>query len=494
MQPGSDRTMLKRGLAEGVAAVLLAGCTAAHDTAREQADLPAGSTQTFGPAAPENAFTAADGLATQHGDSAASDTSPLVGPGAGAVLGERVDLLAACPSLLVTSRGQTAAVCTQIANRAPAVFLLAKDGATPIATLPLAGGELFGGVYPYLDADDRLFVVDGANHLLRIAVEERALIVEADLALSAALPENCGRSTCDSVVGLMPDYNGSIWFATESGRVGYADLTRQRIESVSLPSGESIANSIATAPEGTAVVTDHALYLLRTSDAGVPEVRFRAAYERGPARKPGQLSHGSGTTPTFFGPERGTEYLAITDNALPTMHLLVFRSADGSLVCDYAVPAPAGLGSESSPIGTGRSVIVSSSYGYAYPALPRNAGASDPPSAALSGGMARIDVNAAGDGCQLVWTNEVRSAAVPKLSLADQLIYTFERTPLAADGTQGLFDRYAYIAIDAVRGEVVARQELPELTDTMQLAGTLAPDRELLQGTIFGFVRVRPAP
>jgi hypothetical protein len=46
--------------------------------------------------------------------------------------------------------------------------------------------------------------------------------------------------------------------------------------------------------------------------------------------------------------------------------------------------------------------------------------------------------------------------------------------------------------IDPVQGGVVARQQLPELADTMQLAGTIAPNGVLLQGTILGYMRISP--
>ncbi|HEX6242671.1 MAG TPA: hypothetical protein VFZ61_17280, partial [Polyangiales bacterium] len=360
-----------------------------HDAGSSLPD-DTGAGEQFGPPPRQNPFTAPDGLATQHGDSAASDTSPLRGPGAGAVRAQRVDLLAACPSLFVTTRGRVLAVCTQILNQSPAVFLLDAERGTTLASLQVAGGDLFGGVYPYLDAQDRLLVVDGTNRLLRVAAGDTTLAVEGSVSLAAQLPSDCGRPSCDSVVGLAPDYDGRIWFATQGAKVGTVDFDAQRVELLALPADERVANSIATAPEGTAVVTDHALYLLRADERGAPTPVFRAEYDRGAARKPGQLSHGSGSTPTFFGPRGGSEYLAIFDNAQPVMNLLIYRAdASSELLCRQPLPEPAGLASESSPIGSGRSVIVSSSYGYPYPALPRDAGPSVPASAPLRGGMTR---------------------------------------------------------------------------------------------------------
>ena len=49
------------------------------------------------------------------------------------------------------------------------------------------------------------------------------------------------------------------------------------------------------------------------------------------------------------------------------MRLLVYRAdGGGEPLCAQAIPEPTGLGTESSPIGIGRSVIVASTYGYPY--------------------------------------------------------------------------------------------------------------------------------
>jgi hypothetical protein len=41
--------------------------------------------------------------------------------------------------------------------------------------------------------------------------------------------------------------------------------------------------------------------------------------------------------------------------------------------------------------------------------------------------MTRVDVREDGHGCDVIWDNTVRSAAVPKLSLPDNLITTLIR-------------------------------------------------------------------
>ena len=237
-----------------------------------------------------------------------------------------------------------------------------------------------------------------------------------------------------------------MWFATAKGRAGYADPNTRRVETIDL--GGTVANSISTAPGGTAVVTDRALYYLAAKPGKQPRIVWKAGYSRGPVRKPGQLSQGSGATPTFFGP-----YLAITDNAAPQERLLVYDTRARSRrthakkvkrICALPVVD----GTENSPIGRGHSLYVASTYGYPYPAEPEDQPAAEPSSAPFTGGLSRVDVGAG--GCQIKWKVAVRSAAVPRLSLADGLIYTVERVGAA---TTGPLDSYALVTVDAATGE-----------------------------------------
>lgn len=448
----------------------------------------------FGPPAADNPYAADRGGSAQHGDSAASDTSPLPGPGRGHVIATSISLAAVCPSILIGAGDVPIAVCTKILDRAPSVYALDPLTGQPTATLAIVGGDLFGGVYPYLDQLGRVVIVDGKQTLLLLSrsADGTSIRIDSQVELASVITAPCGSASCDAVVGLSPGYDGLVWFASSRGVVGTVDLESGAIETLALPREERISNSIATAPEGTAVVSDHALYLLR-SEAGKPVIRFRAPYDRGPARKPGQLSHGSGSTPTFFGPETGSEYVALLDNARPQLNLLVYRSSDGKVVCSEPVPLPAGSGSENSPIGSGRSVFVASTYGYPYPALPAEAGPSEPASANITGGMARLDVSADGTRCSPAWSIDVASAAVPKLSLVDGLIYTIARGTVLAPGMPSALDSYAYVAIDARTGALVANQQVARGVDTMQLAGTIARGGVIYQGTFGGLLRIAPS-
>lgn len=473
------------------------------------------SAEPLGPLPAVNPHLGPARTSTMHGDGESSDGTVLPGVGSRPVRADFVALGAACTTILQGSDGLPQALCTSNADRSPVMHLLDPDTGRSLASMPLVKGSLLGGVYAFLDDQDRLVAVDGNANLLRIghSVEENSaeadrvwrLHVDDTTPLQAAATAHCGAADCDSVDSIMADHQGRVWFATGGGAVGVVDPASRAAKSIALP-GERVANSIATSPAGTAVATDHALYLLEVDDSGAPEIMWSKNYDRGPARKPGQLSWGTGASPTFFGPRTGTDYLTITDNAAPVENLLVYEARTGRQICSI----PAVDGSENSPIGAGNSVFVSSTFGYPYPSPPQGAGPSVPTQAAITGGMTRIDVDADGDGCSTRWTNGVPSSAVPRLSVADGKIYTVSRdstvpedapvfgslgnhqpdpvpTPPAAPGP-----KYSFTVIDAATGKVTADHTIgtgPQY-NTLQTVGTIATGTVHYQGAVTGVFRI----
>src|SRR5438552_1561465 len=85
--------------------------------------------------------------------------------------------------------------------------------------------------------------------------------------------------------------------------------------------GEAIGNSFAVDETGGVfIVSDHAMYRFDAGAMREPVVTWRAEYDRGTRLKPGQVNFGSGTTPTLM----GTGWVAITDNADPQLHVVVY--------------------------------------------------------------------------------------------------------------------------------------------------------------------------
>lgn len=292
----------------------------------------------------------ATGISTMHGDVESSDTTEHAGPGAGP---RQVDFsvkAAACPTVLADSTGAVWALCTKIVGRAPEVLLLDPATGDTLASLDIPKGALLGGVYAYLDERDRLVLVGGDNQLMKLAKgqlgDAPTIAVDETYNLAGFLTPG------DSVVGLVPDGAGNIWMATARGRVGFlrpGEVNREapEIAVVELGEGERVDNSISAAGDSVAVATSHALYVL-TAEGGV---EWRQPYDRGSARKPGQLSWGTGATPTFFGPGGG-EYVTITDNADGQENLLVYNTADGAPVCTAPLFSPPTAVRKTLPSGT----------------------------------------------------------------------------------------------------------------------------------------------
>ena len=423
--------------------------------------------------------------ATMHGDSEASDTVGVAGPGRGSAVARYVPLAADCPTILIGSDNLLQVVCVRIADRVPVAYLIDPVSMQRLASMPLVRSNLLGGIYSYLDDHDRLVVADGSTSLLVIAHSQSAAKWRFSLArhvmLDSALPAG------DSVVGLTPSWDGLIWFASAHGVIGTVDSSGT-VRSTRLRADETVANSIASAPGGVAVASTRALYLF-TSASGAPKQKWRQSYDRGSARKPGQLSWGTGSTPTFFGPSAGSEFVTILDNADMQEHLLVFNSSSGSRVCSVAVLAPDGSGSENSPIGYGNRVYVADTYGYQYPAYPEGAGASRPVTAQFDGGLARVDVSSS--GCSVKWTRPIRSASVPKLSRADGLIYTTTQTAVDA-----FTARFTFAVIDGDDGTVVSTTPFGtgRQYDPIQQAGAISHDGAYYQGVLTGLVRISRSP
>ena len=111
------------------------------------------------------------------------------------------------------------------------------------------------------------------------------------------------------------------------------------------------------------VVTTGATYRLEADATGKPEVVWRAAYDRGSEQKPGQLSQGSGTTPTLL----PNDLIAITDNADPRMNVVFLRRDTGEEVCTAPVFEDDASATDNSLVAVGDGVIVENNHGYTSP-------------------------------------------------------------------------------------------------------------------------------
>jgi hypothetical protein len=439
------------------------------------------------PAVPQHPFMAANGRNNLHDDAYMTDT--YTGPGP---LGRNVEVRSSffaheCASLTFDRRGRLVTVCVGLEGP----FLAMLDGQT-LATLavfplpiriPTGGGSPFsdfsGGGYFYLDHRDRA-VIPTTTRKIWVVAEAATPLGDAfrivnRYDLTGAVPFG------DGIVSVLPDWSGLLWFVSSGGVVGTVDRASGRVRSMRL-AGEEIANSFAVDETGGVyIVSDHALYRFDANANGGPAVSWREAYDRGTRVKPGQVSQGSGTTPSLM----GSDLVSITDNADPRMHVMVFRrgvTVDGPrLVCQAPVFAEGKGATDNSLIVTDSTMVVENNYGYDSPLATENGGSTEP-------GITRVDVTAEGE-CQTIWTSDERApSVVPKLSLATGLVYTYTKDP-SADGT----DAWYLTALDGRTGETVFKRLAgADLGFNNNYAPvTIGPDGSAYVGVLGGIVRLR---
>lgn len=414
---------------------------------------PATPHKVSAPAVPQHPFMAANGRSNIHVDAYQTDTYTVSGP-----LGHNMErlstfLAAECASVTFDRAGRIVSICVGLEG--PRLVMMDPDTLELLAEFPLpprvptggGGGNPFtdfsGGGYFYLDQSDRAVIPTTTRHIWVVGETSGAtgpaFRLERDYDVSATVPAN------DGIISALPDWSGRIWFVSGSGVVGTVDPGTAVVRSVAL--GERIGNSFAVDETGGVyIVSDAALYRFEAGASGAPAVVWRATYANIGVKKPGQTEAGSGTTPTLM----GKDFVSITDNADP-MNVVVYRRArevTGSrLVCAQPVFERGASATDQSLIGTGKSMIVENNYGYSGPAATEQGATTSP-------GLARVDIKDDLSGCRTVWrSNEIAPSVVPKLSLANGLVYTYTK-PADSNGT----DAWYLTAIDFRKGTTVYKK------------------------------------
>jgi hypothetical protein len=328
------------------------------------------------------------------------------------------------------------------------------------------GGRGIGHLF-YLDDRDRAVIPTTTRHVLVVAVRGDAFAQEADFDLTSAV------GLTDQVISALPDFDGRIWFASKAGVVGTMDPASGTLRSLDLHEG--IGNSFAVGPDGVYVVTDAALYRLTAGVDGTPSVVWRRTYDNTGTTKSGQTQPGSGTTPTLM----GERYVAITDNDDP-VKVVVARRDDGGVVCTEPLFAKGASSTDQSLIATDSIIVAENNFGYSSPTATENGHTTSP-------GLQRVDVE---DGrCRTVWrSRESAPSAVPKLSLAAGLVYTYAK-PARDDGQ----DAWYLTALDVRTGATAFRRLGGEgLGFNNNYAPiTLGPDGTAYLGVLGGIVAWR---
>ena len=439
------------------------------------------------PPVPQNPFLAPNGDSGIHDDGWQTNTYDRPGP-----LGNNPKtisnfLAADCGSIAFDHAGRIVATC--IGLDSAALYLIDPDTLAVLGKYRLPGRSLAslidnpnifqgfgGGGYFYLDNLDRAVIGTSTRHVLVIAENPTAngFTLVHDYSLTGVL------TTGETLNSALPDSNGLLWFVTkQDGVVGTLDLATGTAQVVRLGSGGNgeIENSFAVGMDGDVyVATNHELYRFDAGPGGSPQVTWHAGYANTGKKKPGQVDAGTGTTPAIL----PGGYVAITDNADP-MHVVVFRTAANATqrqVCAVPVFAKGASATENSLIAAGNALIVENNYGYTSPLSTEYGGLTKP-------GFARVDIDADGTGCHLVWTNNTIAAptVVPKLSLSTGLVYAYTKTKVFTDP-------WYWTALDFRTGKLVWRSLAGAgLGFNNNYAGlTLGPDGTAYLGTLGGII------
>ncbi|MFE5495388.1 hypothetical protein ACFQ7Z_36260 [Streptomyces virginiae] len=370
-----------------------------------------------------------------------------------------------CGSLTFDSAGRIVSVCLT-PGASPKLVLLDARTLAALDTMTLPGmsstdfSEVSGGGYFYLDQDNRAVIPTKDGGISVVAIRGDRLVKQRSYDLASVVgPGN--------ILSALPDWSGRLWFVTGAGLVGTLDMTTGAVATHAL-AGESIANSLAVDESGGVfIVSDHALYRFDAARRGEPAVTWRMEYDRGNRRKPGQLSQGSGTTPTLIGPASGPDggYVAIADNADPRMNVVVVArgKAGPAKVCRQPV-FPAGQGAdENSLVAVGGDLIAENNYGYeleGHPLIKGVLGGRQPETAP---GVVRVHVDYARRACTIAWTNSTARipSVVSKAALGNGLLYTYTH-PAASEldyktrgGLFGAPDAWYLTALDLRTGKEV---------------------------------------
>jgi hypothetical protein len=371
----------------------------------------------------QNPVLAPNGSNSMHDDAYASDAYEVSGP-----LGNHLQVRSAtygvseCATIAFDSRHRIVGLCGGLEGFT--LRLIDPTTLTQLASLKTSTRDLLslsnpfsdicGGTYFYLDKDDVAYVLTTDKQIWKIQVTATGLERTGTYDVAAEVPGD------DCVVATMPDWSGRIFFATEQGRVGVVDPGSGQVRSMQF-TGEGIFNSLAGDETGAIyVVTTHRLAAVEADATGTPVVRWSQTYDRGTRTKPGQLSQGSGTTPTLI----GHDLVAITDNADPRMNVIFYRRTGGGPdreICRVPVFDAGTSATENSlAYAGGRSVIVENNYGYAG-VQSTMLGMSTSP------GVAKVDLDDDGS-CHVAWTSQVTApTSVPKVSLGNGLLYVYSK-------------------------------------------------------------------
>ncbi|WP_372728493.1 hypothetical protein [Nocardioides sp.] len=437
---------------------------------------------------PQHPFLAPNGRSSMHNDAYSSDAYEVSGPlGRDLVVTSATYGIRECATITFDSQDRILALCGGLEGFV--MMLIDPVTLDPIAELAMPGRDvtsganpltdICGGTYFFLTPDDHAIATTTESSIWEVRETATGLAKVGSWELAPHIPDG------DCVVATAPDWKGRVWFFTQQGTVGTLNRRTGKVRTLRLGEarGEGIYNSVsADETGGVYVVTTHAMYRLDAGRTAQPRITWQRDYDRGSVQKPGMLSQGSGTSPTLL----GRKWMAITDNADPRTHIVVYDRRKGvkrRLHCRIPVLPEGASTTENSLVAAGNSVIIENNYGYQNPGSTMFGRSTTP-------GIARVLIKKR--GCKVAWTNtSTAPTSVPKGSLGNGLVYAYTKPP-RSDG----IDAWYLTAIDIRSGKTVWSRLTGTGTqwNNHYAAIYLGPDGTAYIATLSGLVRIQDGP
>jgi len=300
----------------------------------------------FGVAPPRNLFLADSPWPIAHRNSYQQDSTDLAGPTRSQPL--TIDRLSASPGGITLAYGPaysdgsypvwgSAWFGVFKAVQSPSGFR--KVDETTIIP-DLSGGILdaLSSAYALADVDGSFFAA-GQRVIRRfhdaVPGDPSSLMAPAD---TFTIPDSA-LAAGDVIGGMNLTYDGHLVLVSKHGSIIAINRDLTGLQSLALPGGEEVSNSIATDEDGGIyVVTEHTMRRVQwtgtTLSLDAADGAWSVAYDGGPAiPAPGRLGPGSGTTPTLLGSGPNDQLVAIADGQ-NLMHINVFWR--GAIPADWA--------------------------------------------------------------------------------------------------------------------------------------------------------------